>query len=116
LLAVIQTRVRDVTSRNTICAFVANREDALRDFAASCDAVIFVGGRNSSNTRVMVDVCLTVNPRTYWIETAAEMESAWLDGIETVGISGSASTPQWLIEKTGEELARRFAAQLAPGR
>lgn len=109
LLAAIEGHVHDVTHRNTICAFVANREEELRDFAASCDVVIFVGGRNSSNTHVMYDVCRSVNPRSHWVETAAEIDLAWLEGAESVGISGSASTPQWLLEKTGEALARRCA-------
>ncbi|HUU45762.1 MAG TPA: 4-hydroxy-3-methylbut-2-enyl diphosphate reductase [Acidobacteriota bacterium] len=113
LLQAVQRRVRDVSHRKTICAIVARRENDLRHFAATCDAVIFVGGRNSSNTRVMVDVCKSVNPKTYWIETTEEIETAWLDGIETVGVSGSASTPLWLVEKTGEELARHYAARVA---
>ena len=108
MLAAILKRVKDVTYRNTICAFVANREAELRRFAAACDAIILVGGRNSSNTHVMFEVCRSVNPRSYWIETAAEVDPAWLQGVETIGISGSASTPQWLLEKTAEELARRY--------
>ena len=114
MLAAIQVRVRDVTSRNTICAFVADRENELRTFAKTCDAVIFVGGRNSSNTQVMYDVCLSVNSRSYWVETAAEVQGEWLEGVVSVGISGSASTPQWLLEGVGESLARRYAARLAP--
>ncbi|MBI3873093.1 MAG: 4-hydroxy-3-methylbut-2-enyl diphosphate reductase [candidate division Zixibacteria bacterium] len=113
MLAAIQDRVSDVTSRNTICAFVADRENELRTFARSCDAIIFVGGKNSSNTHVMYDVCQSVNPRSYWIETAKEVEASWLDGIESVGISGSASTPQWLLEVVGEALARRFTERVA---
>jgi len=108
MLAAIQKRVKDVTYRNTICAFVADRETELRAFATSCDAIILVGGRNSSNTRELFEVCRIVNPRSYWIEAPNEIESSWLAGIESVGVSGSASTPQWLLERTAEELARRY--------
>jgi 4-hydroxy-3-methylbut-2-enyl diphosphate reductase len=107
MLAAIQKRVKDVTCRNTICAFVVDREAELRTFAASCDVVLLVGGHNSSNTHVMFDVCHSVNPRSHWIESAAEIEMQWLTGAETVGISGSASTPQWLLEKIAEALAER---------
>ncbi|HEX9751615.1 MAG TPA: 4-hydroxy-3-methylbut-2-enyl diphosphate reductase [candidate division Zixibacteria bacterium] len=113
LLEKIQQRVADVTSRNTICSFVADRENEVREFATTCDVVIFVGGRNSSNTKVLHDVCCGVNPRSYWVETADEIEEEWLDDAETVGVSGSASTPQWLLEKVAEVLARRFAERLA---
>ncbi len=108
MVAAVQKRCHDVTTRNTICAFVADRENELRVFAKSVDAVIFVGGRNSSNTMVMHEVCKSVNPRSYWVETANEVEAEWIEGIESVGISGSASTPQWLLEAVGNALAKRF--------
>ncbi len=114
MLAAIQKRVHDVVWRNTICAFVSDRETELRAFAASCDVMLFVGGFNSSNTKVMYDVCLQVNPRAHWIETAAEIDSKWFEGAETVGISGSASTPQWLLERIGQELTARCDADLTP--
>ena len=108
MVAAVQNRCHDVTTRNTICAFVADRENELRVFAKSVDAVIFVGGRNSSNTMVMHEVCKSVNPRSYWVETANEVEAGWIEGIESVGISGSASTPQWLLEAVANALAKRF--------
>jgi 4-hydroxy-3-methylbut-2-enyl diphosphate reductase len=114
LLAAIRRRVHDVTSRNTICGFVSDRETELRSFAAECDVMLFVGGFNSSNTKVMYDVCREVNARAYWIETADQIESSWFDSAETVGISGSASTPQWLLERIGGELARRCISDSAP--
>jgi 4-hydroxy-3-methylbut-2-enyl diphosphate reductase len=107
MLAAIRKRVRDVTWRNTICGFVSDRETELRSFAAECDVMLFVGGFNSSNTQVMYDVCREVNPRAYWIETADQVDTSWFDDAETIGISGSASTPQWLLERIGEELGRR---------
>jgi len=113
MVAAVQKRCHDVTTRNTICAFVADRENELRVFAREVDAVIFVGGRNSSNTMVMHEVCKSVNPRSYWVETAAEVQPEWLDGVESVGISGSASTPQWLLEAVGNALAKRFMERCA---
>ncbi len=113
MVAAIEKRCHDVTTRNTICAFVADRENELRVFAKSVDAVIFVGGKNSSNTMVMHEVCLSVNPRSYWVETANDVDANWLEGIKSVGISGSASTPQWLLEAVGNALARKFADRVA---
>jgi 4-hydroxy-3-methylbut-2-enyl diphosphate reductase len=111
MLEAIRKRVKDVTARNTICAFVSNREEELKLFADECDVVLFVGGRNSSNTKVMYHVCRDVNPRSHWIENADEIDLAWFDDAESIGISGSASTPQWLLEKIGHDLANRFAPQ-----
>lgn len=115
MLAAIRQRVRDVTSRNTICAFVSDRETELKSFAAECDVIIFVGGRNSSNTKVMYEVCRAVNPHSHWVETIRDVDSAWFDDAETVGISGSASTPQWLLERIRDELSRLYASDVHPG-
>ncbi len=104
MLAAIEQHVRVVEQRNTICAFVSNRKDQLRAFAAECDVILLVGGKNSSNTRVMFDDCRLVNPRSYWIETAADIDPTWLKESDTVGISGSASTPGWLLERIAAEL------------
>jgi 4-hydroxy-3-methylbut-2-enyl diphosphate reductase len=108
MLAAIERHVHTVEQRNTICAFVSNRKEQLRAFAAECDVILLVGGKNSSNTRVMFDDCHAVNPRSYWIETAADIEPGWLKDDDTVGISGSASTPGWLLEQIAAELRRRF--------
>lgn len=113
MLAAIRKRVKDVVHRNTICAFVSDREDELRIFADEHDVILFVGGRNSSNTNVMHQVCRSVNPRSYWIESIDDVKLEWFDNAESVGISGSASTPQWLLEKVGAELAERLHVEPA---
>lgn len=110
MLAAIKNHLRLVEHRNTICAFVSNRKRQLRTFAAACDVVLLVGGKNSSNTRVMFADCRSVNPRSYWIETAEDIKQTWLKVTDTVGISGSASTPGWLLERIASELRSRFSA------
>lgn len=114
MLDLIRKHVKNVTYRNTICAFVSDREEELKIFADDCDVVLFVGGKNSSNTKVMYEVCRDVNPRSYWIETAEDIDLEWLNHAESVGISGSASTPQWLLEKVGEDLAGRLTGEKSP--
>ncbi len=109
MAAAIESRVKTVEQRNTICAFVSNREEQLRDFAAECDVVLLVGGKNSSNTRVMYGVCTAVNPRSYWIESSNDIDSSWLKPDDTVGISGSASTPGWLLEQVAEDIRKSLA-------
>jgi len=108
MLAAIKERVKTVEERNTICAFVSNREEQLRQFAKDCDVVLLVGGKNSSNTRVMHEVCCAVNPRSYWIETGEDIDLSWFRRTDTVGISGSASTPDWLLEQIASDLRSRF--------
>lgn len=83
---------------DTICRRVAGREANLAIFAGSVDVVLFVCGRKSSNGRVLSEVCRRANPRCYNIEEASEIDMAWLEGAESVGICGATSTPRWLME------------------
>ena len=95
-----------VTIDDTICRRVAGREALLADFSRSVDVVVFVCGRKSSNGRVLYEVCRSANPRCYNIEEGSELESAWFEGAECVGICGATSTPRWLMEQVAEEVKR----------
>ena len=61
--------------------------------------MIFVAGRNSSNGKVLYEICREANPNTFFIEDESELKREWCEGKESVGISGATSTPQWLMEK-----------------
>lgn len=86
-------------SFDTICRSVANRMPNISQFAARHDLILFVCGRKSSNGKVLFNECLRVNPNTHLVEDAQEIESAWLNGIQSVGICGATSTPRWLMEQ-----------------
>jgi len=98
----------DFHAKDTICGQVAGRDKKLREFAASNDVMIFVAGRNSSNGKVLYDICRQANPRSYFIEQEDELQREWLSGAATVGISGATSTPQWLMERV-----RHFIEEIA---
>lgn len=89
----------DFHAKDTICGQVSGRDKKLREYASQNDAMIFVAGKNSSNGKVLYDICKEANPTTYFIEDESELKSEWFEGRESVGISGATSTPQWLMEK-----------------
>ncbi|MBI5473614.1 MAG: 4-hydroxy-3-methylbut-2-enyl diphosphate reductase [Ignavibacteriae bacterium] len=89
----------DFHAKDTICGQVSGRDKKLREFASQNDVMIFVAGRNSSNGKVLYDICREANPSTYFIEDIPELKREWFEGKESVGISGATSTPQWLMEK-----------------
>ena len=98
----IQTHISpDATfkSFDTICRSVANRMPNISQFAAKHDMILFVCGRKSSNGKVLYNECLRVNPNTHLVEDPQEIEPAWLEGIQSVGICGATSTPRWLMEQ-----------------
>lgn len=86
-------------SFDTICRQVANRMPNIAEFAKRHDLILFVSGRKSSNGHALFTHCLTVNPNSHLIESAAEIDTRWFDGVKTVGICGATSTPKWLMEE-----------------
>ena len=97
-------------AHDTICRNVANRVETLKSFAAAQDLVLFVGGRKSSNAKVLFEHCREANPNYYFIENAAELaELTALNDLQAksdakVGICGATSTPQWLMQQVAEAL------------
>jgi 4-hydroxy-3-methylbut-2-enyl diphosphate reductase len=86
-------------AKDTICGQVSGREKKIREFAAANDLIIFVAGKHSSNGKVLYDIVKSVNPHIRFIEEVQELHTEWFEGIETVGITGATSTPQWLMEQ-----------------
>ena len=84
---------------DTICRNVANRIPDIKKFATQFDVILFVAGAKSSNGKVLFNECLSVNPRTYLVSSADELNPEWFKNIESVGICGATSTPKWLMEE-----------------
>jgi 4-hydroxy-3-methylbut-2-en-1-yl diphosphate reductase len=89
----------DFHAKDTICGQVSGRDKKLREFASQNEVMIFVAGRNSSNGKVLYEICREANPHSYFVEDESELRREWFEGRETVGISGATSTPQWLMER-----------------
>ncbi|MFZ1269575.1 MAG: 4-hydroxy-3-methylbut-2-enyl diphosphate reductase [Bacteroidales bacterium] len=90
---------------NTICRQGSEREPRLREFASKHDVIIFVSGRNSSNGRMLFEVCLKVNPRSYFISSPDELKRKWFNDSSSAGICGATSTPGWLIQEVADIVA-----------
>ena len=86
-------------SFDTICRQVANRMPNIARFAAQHDVILFVSGRKSSNGKVLYNECKNINPNSYHIEGAKEIDMNWFKDVQTVGICGATSTPKWLMEE-----------------
>ena len=93
-------------SFDTICRQVANRIDNIKAFASHHDLVLFVSGHKSSNGKVLFSQCLSVNKNSHLIESVAEIDMSWLDGVESVGICGATSTPKWLMEEIANSISK----------
>jgi 4-hydroxy-3-methylbut-2-enyl diphosphate reductase len=100
---------KDFITYNSICGQVANRAPWLAEFSRTVDALVFVGGKNSSNSKVLFEVCRKNNPQSFFITSPEEIESVKLNTNGTIGITGATSTPSWLIEKVADTLQKAYA-------
>ncbi|MEF9932344.1 MAG: 4-hydroxy-3-methylbut-2-enyl diphosphate reductase [Bacteroidales bacterium] len=89
---------------NTICKQVAQRHTNLVNFANTHSVIIFVSGEESSNGKVLYDLCKSVNARSYHIQDLNQIENNWFITNDSVGICGATSTPKWQLEKVAEYL------------
>ncbi|HDH04519.1 MAG TPA: 4-hydroxy-3-methylbut-2-enyl diphosphate reductase [Nitrospirae bacterium] len=89
---------REVKIYNTICDFTAQRVRETRELAKKVALMIIVGGKNSSNTNQLVKLSKNVCAKVYHIEIASELKKGWFSGVEKAGVTGGASTPQWIID------------------
>lgn len=107
----IEDEAIDFHAKDTICGQVSGRDKKIREFARSNYVIIFVAGRHSSNGKVLYEITKQENPRSHFIEDIPELRPEWFDGVETVGITGATSTPQWLMVSVKHAIEEKFAPQ-----
>lgn len=95
----IEDWVGEIVVKNTICDSVVKREERITAFVRQVDVILLVGGHKSSNTKELYKTCFAINPRTYQIVSPEEINYDWFKDAEVIGITGSASTPLWLLKE-----------------
>ena len=100
VIAALGARFADLTGPDTsdICYATQNRQTAVRDLAARADLVLVVGSPNSSNSRRLAEIGEEMGKRSYLIEDGGCLDPAWLDGVETIGLTAGASAPEELVQ------------------
>ncbi len=112
ILDLAADKVTEIHVINTICEVTHRQQQAAAKLASGVDLMLVVGGKTSSNTRRLAEVCQTAGTETRLIETAAEIEPGWLEGKKRIGITAGTSTPGWSID----EVAARIKELSANGK
>lgn len=81
-----------------ICYATQNRQDAVKKMAASCDIVIVIGSKNSSNSNRLKELAENLGVRAYLIDFDFEIQPEWLSNVTNVGVTAGASAPEVLVE------------------
>jgi 4-hydroxy-3-methylbut-2-enyl diphosphate reductase len=93
----IKERFSDVVVRNDLCYATTNRQAAVKEIADSVDLVLVIGAPNSSNCNRLREVAEANGVTAYLINGPDELDLKWLEGVENVGITSGASTPEELV-------------------
>ncbi len=99
IVEILKKKVYNVSVANTICNATEERQREARELAASVDAMIVIGGRHSSNTRKLYEICSEECANTYFIQTLDDLHLALPKAVRLVGITAGASTPNNIIEE-----------------
>ena len=88
-----------VPAKDDICYATQNRQVAVRALAQRAPLILVVGSRNSSNSNRLVEEAALAGARAYLVDDVSEIDPAWLEGVETVGITSGASAPEFLVNE-----------------
>ncbi len=92
-------KAEEIKAFDTVCTATEQRQRAAQDLATQVDVMVVIGGHHSANTKRLMEVCQKSGARAYHIETPEELDFSWFEGMNKVGITAGASTPNWLIEE-----------------
>lgn len=98
--------------KDDICYATQNRQDAVRELTASCELILVVGSKTSSNSNRLREIAEQAGRAAYLIDSADDINDAWLQGCTRIGVTAGASAPEILVQQVLAHLATRFGAKL----
>lgn len=108
LVEIIKEKGYDIIVLNTICSATETRQKEAAELAKQSEAMIVIGGRNSSNTQKLFEICKKECENTYYIQTVDDLDLQKLQSIDNVGITAGASTPNKIIEEVQTNVRNEF--------
>ena len=98
---------------DTICDTTSKRQSEAENLASICDAMVVIGGRNSSNSRKLADICRRHCNKVFFIENASELDIGSLRGLDVIGVTAGASTPEWIIKEVNRKMSDEIRNETA---
>ncbi|MDO4591117.1 MAG: 4-hydroxy-3-methylbut-2-enyl diphosphate reductase [Slackia sp.] len=93
VVAELRARGIEPVVKNTICFATRQRQNSAAELADEVDAIVVIGGKNSSNTTHLYEICKSHCARSFFVESVDELQDSWFEGCLTVGVTAGASTP-----------------------
>ncbi len=108
LVEIIAKKGYDIIVLNTICNATQERQAEAREIARRVEAMIVIGGKSSSNTQKLFEICKKECENTCYIQTLRDLDLSKLQSINSVGITAGASTPNKIIEEVQKNVRNEF--------
>ena len=108
LVEILEKKRYDRIVLNTICSATEERQLEARQIACEADTMIVIGGRHSSNTQKLYEICRKECKNTYYIQTLVDLDTRPFQCIGCVGITAGASTPNNIIEEVHKHVRIKF--------
>jgi len=99
IAAALLPKAQEVRVFNTLCSATRQRQEAARELSQEVELMLVIGDQNSSNTKTLTQECLKTGVKTWQIQSAADIKPEYLVGVNKVGITAGASTPDWIIKE-----------------
>ena len=101
IISVLRRRFPDIHApkKEDICYATSNRQWAVKEMFDHIDLLLVIGSSNSSNSNRLVEVARAAGVDSHLIDDETEIDGAWLEGVETVGLTSGASAPEYLVER-----------------
>jgi len=96
---------REVRVFNTICNATWDNQSAAKELSKEVDVMLIIGGKNSSNTKQLFEICKEYCPDSHLIESENDLQDAWFVSKTVCGVTAGASTPDWIIQKVVEKVS-----------
>ena len=108
IVEILNEKRYDKLVLNTICNATQDRQTEAEEIAKQVDAMIVVGGRHSSNTQKLYEICKQECRNTYYIQTLADLDPERFRSVQCIGITAGASTPNKIIEEVSKHVRINF--------
>lgn len=102
---ILKSKLQKISKHDTICEATQKRQQETVELAQKADIMIVIGGKNSSNTKKLYEICIRNHTKTHWVERAEELSSDMIIGYNYIGITAGASTPDWIVKEVVEKMS-----------
>jgi 4-hydroxy-3-methylbut-2-enyl diphosphate reductase len=99
IVKILRMHIRNLSFFNTICRPTRIKQEEIEQMPKDNDVMIIIGSKTSANTKRLYQISKSLNERSYWVQSKKDIKPVWLKGVNSVGVTAGASTPDDTTEE-----------------